>query len=157
MSAGPHRLEAALKSGIPNIISLGATDMVNFGPRDTSVPEKFQKRNLLVHNANVTLMRTTEEECSDVGKFIVDKIKRFVKDEGMVQVWIPKGGVSLIDADGGPFEDKKADEALFDTLRSGLKGTGVKVVEHDSDVNSHNFAMSIADELIKLVNVKREK
>jgi uncharacterized protein (UPF0261 family) len=156
MSAGPHRLEAALRRGIPNIISLGATDMANFGPKETAVPEKYKERKLLVHNANVTLMRMTDADSRNIGGFIVGKIKQLVKVAGMVQVWIPRGGISLIDTPGGPFEDGKADEALFGIVRDGLEGTGVEVVERDENVNDETFAVAIADELIRLVKVKAE-
>jgi uncharacterized protein (UPF0261 family) len=156
MSAGPQRLEAALRRGIPNIISLGATDMANFGPKHTAVPEKYKERKLLVHNANVTLMRTTEAECRGVGSYIVEKIKQLVKEIGMVQVWIPTGGVSLIDTPGGPFEDSEADEALFETVRKGLEGTGIKVVEREESINDESFAIAVSDELIRLVEVKEE-
>lgn len=151
MSAGPKRLEAALHKGIPYIVSLGATDMVNFGPKDTSVPEKYKDRSLLVHNANVTLMRTSEAECREVGVFIVEKLKRCAKTAGMVQVWIPNGGVSLIDASGGPFEDTKANKATFDTMRDGLKDTRIKIVEREENVNDEGFAVGIADEMLQLL------
>ncbi|TLD36780.1 hypothetical protein E2P81_ATG02562 [Venturia nashicola] len=150
MSAGPKRLEAALEKGIPYIVSLGATDMVNFGPKDTSVPEKYKDRNLLVHNANVTLMRTSEAECREVGEFIVNKLKRFAKSADLVQVWIPNGGVSLIDASGGPFENRKAREALFETVKDGLKDTGIKIVERVENVNDEGFSVAIADEMLRL-------
>jgi len=151
MSAGPQRLEAALRQGIPNIISLGATDMVNFGPKDTAVPEKYKERNLLVHNANVTLLRTTDVECRDVGNFIVRKLQQLAKEVGLVQVWIPKRKINLIDTPREPFEDSKADEALFDAVRKRLKGTGIKIVEREENINDESFAIAIADELLRLV------
>lgn len=151
MSAGPKRLEAALKRGIPYIVSLGATDMINFGPKDTSVPEKYKERNLLVHNANVTLMRTSEAECRAVGDFIVRKVKQCTKSADTVQVWIPSGGVSLIDASGGPFEDGKANKALFRTVEDGLKESGIKVVERPENINDESFSVAIADEMLQLL------
>ncbi|QDS73827.1 hypothetical protein FKW77_006368 [Venturia effusa] len=154
MSAGPQRLEAGLKMGIPYIISLGATNMVNFGPKDTSVPDKYKERNLLVHNANVTLMRTSETECRQVGDFVVEKLRKFVKNPDKVQVWIPNGGVSLIDTSGGPFEDSKANEALFDTVRVGLRNSGVKIVEREENINDEGFAVGIADEVLELLRTK---
>lgn len=155
MSAGPQRLEAALRTGIPNLISLGATDIVNFGPKDMSIPEKYKDRKLLVHNANVTLMRTSEAECKRIGEFIVKKLKHFTKDAGMVQVWIPRGGVSMIDIPGAPFEDSKADEALFETLRNGLKDTGIEIVERAESVNDEPFAIAIANELLRLLHFRK--
>ena len=67
LSAGPDRLEAAGAAGVPQVVSLGALDMVNFGPRET-VPPQFEGRNLYVHNPTVTLMRTTPEECAELGR-----------------------------------------------------------------------------------------
>lgn len=95
MSAGHTRLEAALKRGIPNIISVGAMDMVNFGPK-SMVLEKYQGRRLFEHNPTVTLMRTTEEECRMVGNFMVERIKKHAKVTENVEIWIPRGGVSSI-------------------------------------------------------------
>ena len=69
LSAGPDRLEAAGRAGLPQVVSVGALDMVNFGARD-SVPPQFEDRNLYVHNPSVTLMRTTAEECAELGRRI---------------------------------------------------------------------------------------
>lgn len=87
MSAGQDRLEAAAEAGIPNIISLGATDMTNFGPKST-VPEKYKGRRLYEHNPTVTLMRSSAEESRQVGEFIVDKLRSHAKRPEMVQLWI---------------------------------------------------------------------
>jgi uncharacterized protein (UPF0261 family) len=152
MSAGPQRLEAALKRGIPNILSLGATDMVNFGPREM-VPERYGERKLLVHNASVTLMRTTGQECMAIGDFIVEKVKTCAKNENMVQVWIPRGGVSMIDVSGAPFEDKKADAVLFESVRKGLDGTQVKVKMDEREINDKGFAVEMVEELMMLVSL----
>lgn len=153
MSAGPNRLEAALKAGIPTIISLGATDMVNFGPKAT-VPERYQQRKLFEHNPTVTLMRTTKEECKAIGEFIADKIKRFAVDPRKVQVTLPKGGVSMIATAGGAFEDREADDALIETLVSRLQDSGISVVNDERDINNEGFAIKIADDLIRLARPK---
>ncbi|CEL07310.1 hypothetical protein ASPCAL10471 [Aspergillus calidoustus] len=150
MACGPSRLEIALKRGIPNIISVGATDMVNFGPMDT-VPPKYRDRKLHVHNPTVTLMRTSAEECRKVGEFIVDKVHRFASNPDMVQVWLPTGGVSVIATPGAPFADAEADAALFDTLQSGLEGSKVRMVSDDRAINDEGFAVAIADQLMELV------
>ncbi|KAH0340524.1 UPF0261 domain-containing protein, partial [Aureobasidium melanogenum] len=149
MSAGPDRLEAALKAGIPTVISLGATDMVNFGPKAT-VPEKYQQRKLFEHNPTVTLMRTTKDECIDVGKFIADKIKRFAANPKMVQITLPKGGVSMIATPGGAFEDRDADDALIDTLVNQLQDSGISIVHDEKDINNEEFAVKIANDLMQL-------
>lgn len=152
MSAGPERLGAAVEAGIPCVASLGATDMVNFGPRET-VPERYAGRKLYEHNPAVTLMRVNEGEAREVGKFIREKLKGGRRPD-RIQVWIPKGGVSLMSKAGGPFEDRQVDAVLFDTVREGLKGSGVEVVEDERDVNNEGFANDIAEALVRMMNVE---
>lgn len=152
MNAGPDRLEAAAEAGIPNVISLGATDMTNYGPKNT-VPERFQGRNLYQHNPVVTLMRSSEDECRQVGQFICEKLISHATRPEMVQVWLPLGGVSMIATPGGPFADKKADSVLFSTIREGLSGSGIKVVEDQRDINDKGFAHDIAEELARLMGL----
>ncbi|KAI4853109.1 UPF0261 domain-containing protein [Aureobasidium sp. EXF-8845] len=153
MSAGPDRLEAALKAGMPTVISLGATDMVNFGPRAT-VPEKYQQRKLLEHNPTVTLMRTTKDECKSVGEFIANKIKCFAADPEKVQITLPKGGVSMIATPGGDFEDRDADDMLIETLISQLQDSGITIVHDERDINDEGFAVDIANQLMQLISTK---
>jgi len=153
MSAGPDRLEAALKAGIPTIVSLGATDMVNFGPKAT-VPEKYHHRKLFEHNPTVTLMRTTKDECKAVGEFIADKIKRFATNPRKVQITLPKGGVSMIATTGGVFEDRDADDTLIGTLISRLEGSGITIVHDERDINDEGFAVDIANQLMQLTSLK---
>jgi uncharacterized protein (UPF0261 family) len=155
MSAGPDRLEAALKRGIPNVISLGATDMVNFGAM-SAVPPHFKERKLLEHNPTVTLMRTTKEEGRMIGEFIVEKIKTFAKDPEKVEVWLPRGGVSIIAKPGQIFEDEEADTLLAETIKEGLRGTRVRVVEDMRDINDAGFAAEIAESLMNIVRRRRE-
>ena len=152
MDAGPHRLEAALKAGIPYIISLGALDMCNFGPK-SSVPEKYQDRKLFEHNPTVTLMRTNVEESRAIGQFIVDKIKKFAKDPRKVQVVMPMGGISIIATPGAPFHDAEADEALFSAIREGLRNTSVTVIEDVRDINDGHFAAELARQFAQLVRL----
>ncbi|KAK0829034.1 hypothetical protein LTR73_004668 [Friedmanniomyces endolithicus] len=154
MNAGPLRLEAPLKAGIPYIVSVGATDMVNFGPRST-VPERYQQRNLYEHNPTVTLMRTNTKDCKAVGDFIVKKVNHFTKNAAQVQVVLPLGGVSMIATPGGPFHDAEADEALFSTIRAGLKGPKVPVVEDQRTVNDEDFAVDIAERLVHLMGLSQ--
>lgn len=151
MAAAPERLEAAVTAAIPTIISVGAVDMSNFGPKDT-VPEKYKGRNLYEHNPVVTLMRSSEDESRQVGQFIVEKVQRAEKP-GLVQVWLPLGGVSMISTSGGPFEDKDADEALFSTIREGLEGSLVKLVEDKRDINDEGFSRDIAEALARLMDL----
>lgn len=151
MSAGGDRLKAALRKGLPTVISLGATDMVNFGPRAT-VPARFEGRKLLEHNPTVTLMRTSAEECTQVGQFIADKILKWTVVKRNVEVWIPEGGVSLIATPGGPFEDAEADAATAKAIREGLKGTMIWVMHDDRDINDAGFAVDIAEALMRMLD-----
>jgi uncharacterized protein (UPF0261 family) len=142
LSAGPDRLEAAGRLGLPQVVSCGALDMVNFGARDT-VPPRFEDRNLYVHNLSVTLMRTTPEECAELGRRIARKLSAAT---GPTALFLPLGGVSMIDAEGQPFHDPEADAALFDALREGLDGH-VELVEMDCNVNDPEFAAAMVDKL----------
>ena len=150
LSAGPERLEAAGRHGVPQVVSLGALDIVNFGPRET-VPPQFERRNLYVHNPTVTLMRTTAEECGALGRTIGRKLTAAV---GPVAVFVPLRGVSMIDVDGQPFRDAEADEALFDGLRESLDSR-IEVHELDLDVNDGRFAEAMADRLHELIEAGR--
>jgi len=142
LSAGPERLEAAGELGIPQVVSLGALDMVNFGPFET-VPAKFRDRLLYKHNPTVTLMRTTPEECATLGRVIAEKLNRA---RGPLTVFVPLKGVSLIATEGQVFYDPVADEALFGALREHLDPE-VDVRELDLDINDPAFAQAMADRL----------
>lgn len=106
LSAGPARLIAAAQAGLPQIISVGACDMVNFGPRDT-IPERFsgKHRRLYEHNPTVTLMRTTLEECERIARFMAEKPKAHVVRPERVRVILPAAGISMLDTPGQPFHD----------------------------------------------------
>jgi uncharacterized protein (UPF0261 family) len=146
LSAGPDRLTAAGEARVPQIVSLGALDMVNFGPRET-VPAQFESRNLYVHNATVTLMRTTPEECRELGRAIGRKLSAAA---GPTVLFVPLGGVSAISGVGQPFYDREADDAL----RAGLAETldpSVEVRERDEDINDPVFAVAMADRLHELI------
>lgn len=154
MSAGPARLEAALKAGIPNIISLGATDMVNFGPKST-IPERHRDRKFLEHNSSVTLMRTTGAECGEIGRYIGDKVRKYAKRPDLVEIHLPKGGVSIIATPGGAFADAEADRELRETIERELGGSGVRVNEDDRAINDKGFAIDVAESLMTLINKYR--
>src|SRR5262249_12090248 len=149
LSAGPERLDAIVRSGLPYVGSCGALDMVNFWAVDT-VPARFRGRTLHKHNDNVTLMRTTAEECERIGRFIVDKLNRM---EGPVRFLIPEGGVSGIDAPGKPFWDPAADKALFDTIaggfRSGSNRRLIRVPRHINDPEFAEVAVAAFNEIIQ--------
>ncbi len=145
LSAGPDRLEAAGSLGIPQVVSLGALDICTFGPRDT-VPRQFEDRNLYIHNSAVTLMRTTKEECAELGRIIARKLNAA---NGPLTLFIPLGGVSMIDVPDAPFYDEDADAALIEHLKAGLR-SDVEVVEMATHINDPAFAMAMADRLDEL-------
>lgn len=146
LSAGPTRLDAAGKAGIPQVVSVGALDMVNFGPMDT-VPEKFRSRKLYKHNPTVTLMRTTVEENRKLGEIIAEKLN---KAKGPVVLFIPLKGVSAIDREGMPFYDPEADAALFESIKEHLK-PHVGIREMDCHINDPEFAEAMAKTLLQLI------
>ena len=146
LSAGPARLTAAGRAGIPQVVSTGALDMVNFYA-PASVPATFKDRTFYQHNANVTLMRTTSGENARIGADIARKLSAA---RGPVSVLLPARGVSAIDKEGQPFDDPAARRALHDAIRSGLRG--VEVAELDLHINDPEFADAAAQKLIELMN-----
>ncbi|MBL8055088.1 MAG: Tm-1-like ATP-binding domain-containing protein, partial [Anaerolineales bacterium] len=147
LSAGPHRLEAAARKGVPQVVSLGALDMVNFGALET-VPEAFKARTLYKHNPTVTLMRTTPAECAQLGKIIAEKLNAAT---GPTALFVPLKGVSMIDAAGQPFYSPEADAALFAALRQHLDRAKVELIELDLHVNDPAFAAAMADRLLAML------
>ena len=140
MAGGPKRFDAILDKHIPYVLSLGAIDMVNFGARD-SVPTKFADRHLLMHNPQVTLMRTTPEENRRIGRWIAAKVNR---SSAPVEIVIPERGLSSLDREGGPFHDPAADAALFETLEREIERTDTRrVTRHASHINDLAFAEAI--------------
>ncbi|KAI3340756.1 hypothetical protein F4824DRAFT_452076 [Ustulina deusta] len=152
-SANKDRLTTAAKTGIPQIVSVGALDMVNFGPRDT-VPEKFRERTFFEHNPSVTLMRTTPEECAELGKRVASRLRTNCVNSDAIEIWLPLKGISAIAVEGQAFYDKEADVALFDAIKRGLEGSDITVNEVDADINDPTWAESIARRLAELVEEK---
>lgn len=146
LTAGRDRLTAAAIRGIPQVISLGALDMVNFGPPDT-VPERLKDRRFYQHNPNVTLMRTTPEENDRLGKEIAEKASAA---RGPTAILVPLRGVSAIDKDGGPFWWPEADRALFQSIRNWVS-PAVRLIELDQHINDAAFAESAAKALLEMV------
>lgn len=147
LSAGPDRLTAAVKRFIPQVISLGALDMVNFGSR-SSVPKKFDSRTLYSHNDNVTLMRTTADECE---KIAIDICSKLSKATSPVSLFIPLKGVSAIAVKGAPFFDPAADDALFSTIRENVPRQ-IDLIELDNAINDPAFSAAMASKLITYVD-----
>lgn len=145
LSAGPDRLTAAGRHGLPQVVSVGALDMVNFGPMDT-VPERFRERNLYAHNAQVTLMRTTPAECEQIGRLLAQKLNAA---KGPVALFLPLRGVSMISVEGETFHDPDADAALFQAIRTTLE-PHVELTELDLPINDAAFAEAMTDRLHEL-------
>jgi uncharacterized protein (UPF0261 family) len=146
LTAGGDRLTAAALHGVPQVISVGALDMVNFGPPDT-VPEKFRGRRFYQHNPTVTLMRTTPDENDRLGKEIAEKASAA---KGPTAVLVPLRGVSAIDREGQPFWWPEADAALFQSLRTWMSPS-VELVELDLHINDPAFAEALAGKLLHLM------
>ncbi len=146
LSAGRDRLTAAALRGVPQVISLGALDMVNFGPPDT-IPEKFRGRRFYQHNPTITLMRTTPEENDTLGKEIAHKASAA---RGPTTVLVPLRGVSAIDREGQPFWWPEADAALFQSLRNWMS-PHVQLIELDLHINDPAFAQAAANKLLQFI------
>ena len=140
LSAGPGRMDVFARHALPYVGSCGALDMVNFGPWDT-VPERFRARTLYRHNASVTLMRTTADECRAIGAFIARKLNAM---QGPVRFLIPEGGVSQIDRPGQSFHDPEADRVLFAAIESGFRqGPDRQLRRLPLHINDEAFAQAL--------------
>lgn len=153
MSAGKDRLGAVARTKVPYVGSCGALDMVNFGPKD-SVPEKYRGRNLYVHNAQVTLMRTTAEENAYMGRWIGEKLNAC---EGPVRFLIPEGGVSMIDAPGQPFHNPEADAALFQALEETIQQNDRRrLIRLPQNINDPAFSDALVSHFAEVMS-ERER
>ncbi|ETT56180.1 hypothetical protein C162_02017 [Paenibacillus sp. FSL R7-269] len=151
LNAGPHRLEAAGRNRIPQVVSVGALDMCNFGPADT-VPEKFKDRNFYHHNPTVTLMRTTVEENERIGRKLAEKLNMATDNTVLM---LPLGGISAIDVEGQPFYGPEEDRMLFHTLRQQVDRSRVELIEMDLAINDPAFAEAAARKLIDLMQAAK--
>ena len=145
LAAGPGRLTAASELGVPQVISVGALDMVNFGSPET-VPQKFADRLFYQHNPVVTLMRTSVSECRQLGKEVGRKV---AMSNGPAEVLFPRQGVSAIDAEGQAFEDQEARMALLEGLKSTCGAARMEVM--DAHINDPEFAQAAAQRLLSLM------
>jgi uncharacterized protein (UPF0261 family) len=140
--ADSDRFGAPIRTGLPYVASVGAMDMVNFGPRET-VPERFRNRRLVVHNPNVTLMRTTRDENRAIGEWMGSRLNQM---EGPVRLLLPEGGVSMLDAPGKPFHDPEADNALFEALETTVRQSARRRIERvNANINDEKFVAAIVD------------
>ena len=149
LSAGPGRLDAASRTATPQVVSCGALDMVNFHALET-VPEVFAARKLYRHNPTVTLMRTTPDECYQLGRMVGAKVSHTA---GKASILVPLRGISAIDAPGQPFYDPEADAALFQGLRDATL-PHVRLEELDMHINDPEFGVAIADRLLEYVDIE---
>jgi uncharacterized protein (UPF0261 family) len=146
-TAGPQRFDAIVSAGVPYVLSLGALDMVNFGARDT-VPPQFRDRTLHVHNAQVTLMRTTAAENREFARWIARKLN---ESSAPLVLLAPEGGLSQLDAPGQAFHDPVADGALFDELEASLKQTpSRRLVRLPYHINDPLFAAALVETFLEL-------
>src|SRR5699024_3595561 len=130
LAAGPHRLEAAAKNNVPQVVSVGARDMVNFGPYD-SVQDKLAGRRFYKHSTTFTFMRTSEKENEEIGEVLSEKLN-LAND--YTTVMFPLKGLSGLDVEGKNFYAPEADRALFDTIKKNIDGSKVELVAMDKDV-----------------------
>jgi uncharacterized protein (UPF0261 family) len=147
LSAGPNRLHAAAKRGIPTVLAPGCLDMANFWGRDT-VPAKYQDRLLYEWNPDITLMRTNIEENRRMGEMIASAAN---SSTGPVAIILPLKGVSMLDSPDGAFWDPTADSACFDAIRANVRA-GIPVIEVDANINDPEFADKAASVLLGLID-----
>lgn len=147
-SAGPCRLEAAAEAGVPQVVSVGALDMVNFGAPET-VPDRFAGRLVHPHNPVVTLMRTNAEECSRLGEVMAGKLNRAT---AFTEVLVPRRGFSQMSVEGAPFYDPDADDALIGALRKHLDPR-IPLRVLDVTINDPSFALEITNTLSRALSI----
>lgn len=145
LSAGPTRMDAAGKWGVPQVIAPGCLDMVNFWGLE-SVPKKFQDRVIYQWNPNVTLMRTNVEENEELGRILAEKANRAT---GPVTIFLPLKGVSELDAPGKEFWWPEADQALFDAIKKNVRPE-VEVIELDYNINDPEFTAAASNKLLQM-------
>lgn len=151
LGAGPHRLEAAAKTGTPAVVTPGCLDMVNFYAPD-SVPERFRGRRFYQHNPQVTLMRTTPDENAEIGKIIAQKLNASL---GPVSVFLPMKAISVISAPGQSFHDPEADKALFVAIKQNLR-SDIPIREMDCEINDPAFAAACAEALLRQIRSSKK-
>ncbi|MFF1343370.1 Tm-1-like ATP-binding domain-containing protein [Streptomyces sp. NPDC058290] len=151
LTAGPDRLSAAGRAGIPQVVSLGALDMVKFGPLET-LPDRARYRRVHVHNPSITVIRTTPAECAELGRRVAAKLRAAT---GPTAVCVPLRGLSTLGAPGGTYHDPDADRALFSALREGLRGSSARLYDYDTHINDPDFGRAAADRLHAMIGAAR--
>jgi len=153
MAAGDQRLEAAALNQVPQVISVGALDMANFG-EFSSVPAKYNGRNFYKHNPTVTLMRTNVDENRQLGLAIAEKINMCTAKAAFL---IPLKGVSMIDAPGQPFYGPEENAMLFKTLKENITNPLVEIIEIDANINDIEFSNAAVQKLVELLTEKNKQ
>ncbi|RPA97577.1 UPF0261-domain-containing protein [Choiromyces venosus 120613-1] len=161
MSAGEDRLTAASKMGVPQVISTGALDCVNFGPKDT-VPGKFRDRDLLVHNDSVTLMCVNDKEMAMLGTRMAERIVGSLLKPWRTEIWLPMAGFSSLSSCQGPWEGKVKFGAFLESLVEGLGGfldnePRLELRVKDAGINEESFAELAACRLIEMMKEAEEE
>ncbi|MCW1913827.1 Tm-1-like ATP-binding domain-containing protein [Luteolibacter sp. GHJ8] len=144
LTAGPERMDAAAKAKVPVVVAPGCLDMVNFGER-AAVPEKFAGRTFYIHNPQVTLMRTTPAECAELGRILAEKANAYTAPAAIL---IPRKAISVISAEGQPFHDAAADEALRNAI---VENSRQPVEEFELEINDPAFARACAERLLSMM------
>ncbi|HRE81517.1 MAG TPA: Tm-1-like ATP-binding domain-containing protein [Opitutaceae bacterium] len=152
LTAGPTRLDAAARAGIPTLIAPGCLDMVNFGEPQT-VPARFSGRRFYQHNPQVTLMRTDAKESAELGRILAEKANTY---RGPVRIFFPKKGLSVIGEAGQPFHDVEADAALLAGIRRHLR-SDIPLLEQDTTINDLAFARICAESLLHMLEAARQR
>lgn len=152
LSAGPDRLTAAGRRGIPQVVAPGALEVINFGPRAT-IPARYDvpERRIVVHNPSISAVRVNAGEAADLGRILAEKVNGAT---GPTAVLLPLRGCSTYELPGGPYIDPEADAAMFGAIRSTLR-PGIPCREIDANVNDPAFADAMAATFLELWSARR--
>jgi uncharacterized protein (UPF0261 family) len=145
LSAGPDRMDAMAKARIPAVIAPGCLDMANYGERET-LPSDYEDRTIYIHNPQVTLLRTNASECGELGRILAEKANA---NSAPTAILNPRKAISIISAEGQPFHDPEADQALFNAIHEHAR---CEVIDFDEEINSEVFAQAAARKLLSLIN-----
>ncbi|MFC2014572.1 Tm-1-like ATP-binding domain-containing protein [Chloroflexota bacterium] len=145
-SAGPNRLEAAGEIGIPQIVTPGCIDIINFLAPET-LPERYRDRTICYHNAQATLPRMNAEELSQVAETMSRKLNHAA---GAVKFLIPLKGFSSLDCEGNIFYDPVSDRAFIDSLKTSLR-EAIEVKEIDAHINDDEFSEAVVKNFMEII------
>lgn len=153
MAAGPERLDAAALSGVPQVVSVGAADMITFGARE-SLPERYEGRIVYMHNPAITVVKSNIEENVAFGIKVAQKLNQCTKNASLM---LPLRGISMNDKSGSKHYGPEEDQALFLTLKKMIYNPLVEIMEVDAHINDSSFAMSAAEKLISLIEADKNR